>query len=345
MDAFAQQLVNGLTLGSLYALIAVGYTVVYGIVQLINFAHGEIFMIGAFGALSTWLIFFQGNTDLLGAALHDHRRDPRLGHHGRPMERFAYRPLRHAPRLAPLITAIGISVFLQEAVRLFYGKIPFFDFPDAKQRVPFPQIAVVTGPAFQVGGVTIQRSALFTIGCLLMCAAGLLVLRQPHQDRPRHAGRLAGPRHRPPDGHQRRPDHRGRVRRRRHARRRRRRRAGPAGHQHQLPDGLPRRPEGVHRRRPRRHRQRLGRRRRWARPSASSRRWPCSSSRAPSAAARGRTSGRSASSSWSWSSDRRASSARRWWTGHEQALASRTTSGPHEHASQGPRGSPSPAAR
>ena len=61
MDAFAQQLVNGLTLGSLYALIAVGYTVVYGIVQLINFAHGEIFMIGAFGALSTWLIFFDGN--------------------------------------------------------------------------------------------------------------------------------------------------------------------------------------------------------------------------------------------------------------------------------------------
>ena len=60
MDAFAQQLVNGLTLGSLYALIAVGYTVVYGIVQLINFAHGEIFMIGAFGALSTWLIFFEG---------------------------------------------------------------------------------------------------------------------------------------------------------------------------------------------------------------------------------------------------------------------------------------------
>ena len=69
------------------------------------------------------------------------------------MERFAYRPLRNAPRLAPLITAIGISVFLQEAVRLFYGKIPFFDFPDAKQRVPFPQIDVVTGPAFQIGGV------------------------------------------------------------------------------------------------------------------------------------------------------------------------------------------------
>ncbi len=64
-------------------------------------------------------------------------------------------------------------MFLQEAVRLFYGEVPFFDFPDAKQRVPFPQIAVVTGPAFQIGGVTIQRSALFTIGCLVMCAAGL----------------------------------------------------------------------------------------------------------------------------------------------------------------------------
>ena len=158
MDAFAQQLVNGLTLGSLYALIAVGYTVVYGIVQLINFAHGEIFMIGAFGALSVWLIFFQGNTALwvlpfmiIGAILASVTTAVL-------MERIAYRPLRNAPRLAPLITAIGISVFLQEAVRLFYGRMPFFDFPDAKQRVPFPQIAVVTGPAFEVAGVTIQRS-------------------------------------------------------------------------------------------------------------------------------------------------------------------------------------------
>ena len=173
MEAFAQQLVNGLTLGSLYALIAVGYTVVYGIVQLINFAHGEVFMIGAFGALSTWLVLFKGQTGLwvlpimiigamaasVGTAV--------------LMERVAYRPLRGAPRLAPLITAIGISVFLQEFVRLFYGKIPFLDFPDAKQKVPFPQIDFVTGPAITLGGVTIQRAALFTIGCLLMSAAAL----------------------------------------------------------------------------------------------------------------------------------------------------------------------------
>ena len=64
MDQFFQQLVNGLTLGSLYALIAVGYTVVYGIIQLINFAHGEVFMIGAFGALSTYLLFFDGQTQV-----------------------------------------------------------------------------------------------------------------------------------------------------------------------------------------------------------------------------------------------------------------------------------------
>jgi branched-chain amino acid transport system permease protein len=173
VEAFAQQLVNGLTLGSLYALIAVGYTVVYGIVQLINFAHGEVFMIGAFGALSTWLVLFKGQTGLwvlpimiigamaasVGTAV--------------LMERVAYRPLRNAPRLAPLITAIGISVFLQEFVRLFYGKIPFLDFPDAKQKVPFPQIDFVTGPAITLGGVTIQRAALFTIGCLLMSAAAL----------------------------------------------------------------------------------------------------------------------------------------------------------------------------
>jgi branched-chain amino acid transport system permease protein len=107
-------------------LIAVGYTVVYGIVQLINFAHGEIFMMGAFGALSTYLLITAGNGSLatwlllpmliggmavsIGAAL--------------ATERFAYRPLRNAPRLAPLITAIGVSVFLQEFVRLFYGRIP-----------------------------------------------------------------------------------------------------------------------------------------------------------------------------------------------------------------------------
>jgi branched-chain amino acid transport system permease protein len=171
VDQFFQQLVNGLTLGSLYALIAVGYTVVYGIVQLINFAHGEVFMIGAFGALSTYLLFFDGQTGvwilpiiIVGAMIAS------VGT-AVLMERVAYRPLRNAPRLAPLITAIGISVFLQELVRLFYDRIPFANFPSAKQRIPFPQLDVVTGKAAQIGGVTIQRSAIFTILALVACAA------------------------------------------------------------------------------------------------------------------------------------------------------------------------------
>jgi branched-chain amino acid transport system permease protein len=180
VDQFAQQLVNGLTLGSLYALIAVGYTVVYGIVQLINFAHGEIFMIGAFGALSTWLIFFEGETALWTLPIMLVGAIAASVLTAVTMERIAYRPLRNAPRLAPLITAIGISIFLQEAVRLGFNDPTLFlsnwnplDFPSAKQKVPFPQIDVVTGQAFTLGGVTIQRSALFTIGCLVMCAAGL----------------------------------------------------------------------------------------------------------------------------------------------------------------------------
>ena len=163
MNDVLQQLVNGLTLGSLYALIAVGYTVVYGIVQLINFAHGEVFMIGAFGALATWSVLFQGTLALwvlpimmIGAIVASVAVAV-------VMERFAYRPLRHAPRLAPLITAIGVSVFLQEAVRLFY--------PGAKSKLPFPPIDVVTGPALQIGGLTIQRAAIFTIGALVVCAA------------------------------------------------------------------------------------------------------------------------------------------------------------------------------
>ena len=121
MDVFFQQLVNGLTIGMIYALIALGYTMVYGIAQLINFAHGEIFMVGAYIGLliysilnplvdSSWaLIPIFSITMFLTAWL------------GYLIERFAYRPLRDAPRLAPLITAIGISFVLQNAVMLIAG--------------------------------------------------------------------------------------------------------------------------------------------------------------------------------------------------------------------------------
>jgi branched-chain amino acid transport system permease protein len=163
MTDFLQQIVNGLTLGSLYALIAVGYTVVYGIVQLINFAHGEVFMIGAFGALATWTVLFKGESGLWVLPIMILGAVAVFVLTAVVMERVAYRPLRNAPRLAPLITAIGISVFLQEAIRLFY--------PGAKSKLPFPEIDVVTGSALSIGGLTIQRAAVFTVGALLMCAA------------------------------------------------------------------------------------------------------------------------------------------------------------------------------
>ena len=212
-------------LGALYALIAVGYTVVYGIIQLINFAHGEIFMIGAFGAFATWFV-------VPGAAR------PRCGccrscssaawsaavGVALLMERFAYRPLRNAPRLAPLITAIGVSVFLQEAVRLFFGRIP--GFPDSKRAIPFPQIDVVTGAALRLGERDDPAGRAFTLVALVVCTVFLYFFVNKTRTGPRHAGHLAGPRHRPADGHQRRPDHHGRLRRRRRAGGRRRRRAG-----------------------------------------------------------------------------------------------------------------------
>lgn len=165
MTTFLQQLINGLTVGSLYALIAVGYTVVYGIVQLINFAHGEVFMVGAFGSLAVSAYVFHDSTSIwtlpvmIVAAILTSVIVALL------MERFAYRPLRNAPRLAPLITAIGVSVALQEAVRLFY--------PGAKSKVDYPNIDVVTGPAVPLGNVLIQRPTLFIFAALIICAVGL----------------------------------------------------------------------------------------------------------------------------------------------------------------------------
>ena len=116
---FLDQLINGLTLGSIYGLIAIGYTMVYGIIGMINFAHGEIFMIGAFVSLIAILVLAMFGTwvplalliVLLFAML-------LTAVYGWTLERVAYRPLRGSPRLAALITAIGMSIFLQNYVQL-----------------------------------------------------------------------------------------------------------------------------------------------------------------------------------------------------------------------------------
>ncbi|MDJ0937300.1 MAG: branched-chain amino acid ABC transporter permease LivH, partial [Kiloniellales bacterium] len=120
---FLDQLINGLTLGSIYGLIAIGYTMVYGIIGMINFAHGEIFMIGSFLALIAILLFGVTGSwvplSLISVLLLVMVLSMLLtAVYGWTLERVAYRPLRGSPRLAALITAIGMSIFLQNYVQL-----------------------------------------------------------------------------------------------------------------------------------------------------------------------------------------------------------------------------------
>ena len=123
MAYFLQQLVNGLTLGMIYGLIAIGYTMVYGIIGMINFAHGEIYMIGAFIAVITLTIVgLLGVTYVpLALLLVLIAAMGFTAVYGWTLERVAYRPLRHAPRLAPLISAIGMSFFLLNYVAIAQG--------------------------------------------------------------------------------------------------------------------------------------------------------------------------------------------------------------------------------
>ncbi|MDH3672735.1 MAG: branched-chain amino acid ABC transporter permease LivH [Gammaproteobacteria bacterium] len=123
MGYFLQQLINGLTLGMIYGLIAIGYTLVYGIIGMINFAHGEIFMIGAFISIITFLVLGLIGLGWVPLALLIVLLATMLltSVYGWALERVAYRPLRHSPRLAALITAIGMSIFLQNYVQLLQG--------------------------------------------------------------------------------------------------------------------------------------------------------------------------------------------------------------------------------
>ncbi len=130
MDIFLQQILNGLVLGSIYALIALGYTMVYGIMGLINFAHGEVTMIGAMVTITVLGVLANAGVDLPGAVmvlLALMVAIPMCMLLGFTIERVAYRPLRNAPRLAPLITAIGLSIVLQNLAILIWGRnyIPF----------------------------------------------------------------------------------------------------------------------------------------------------------------------------------------------------------------------------
>ncbi|HEX4782512.1 MAG TPA: branched-chain amino acid ABC transporter permease [Usitatibacter sp.] len=123
MDIFLQQIVNGLTLGCVYAVVALGYTMVYGIIQLINFAHGEVVMIGCMVAFSVIVALApMGLPPMLVVTLGTLVAIPVCMGVGYAVERIAYRPLRSAPRLAPLITAIGVSIVLQHLALLVWSR-------------------------------------------------------------------------------------------------------------------------------------------------------------------------------------------------------------------------------
>jgi branched-chain amino acid transport system permease protein len=123
MAYFLQQLINGLTLGSIYGLIAIGYTMVYGIIGMINFAHGEIYMIGAFISIIAFLVLGLVGVSYVPLALVLVLLTTMLftAIYGWTVERIAYRPLRGSFRLAPLISAIGASIFLQNYVQILQG--------------------------------------------------------------------------------------------------------------------------------------------------------------------------------------------------------------------------------
>ena len=165
LQLFFQQLLNGLTLGAIYALIALGYTMVYGVIRLINFAHGEVFIAGAYLALTVilalsgaawpwWLL-------LAAAAIGAMAGCAVLGV---AMDAVAYRPIRSAPRLNAFITAIGMSFFLQNALMLVYG---------ATDR-PFP--SMIPPVRWDIGGVTITLMQVTVWAASAALMAGLRVL-------------------------------------------------------------------------------------------------------------------------------------------------------------------------
>jgi branched-chain amino acid transport system permease protein len=123
MEYFVQQLINGITLGSIYGLIAIGYTMVYGIIGMINFAHGDVFMVGAFIALIAFLALVAIGITAIPVALFLVLLISMglTALYGWTVERLAYRPLRHSFRLAPLISAIGMSIILQNYVQIAQG--------------------------------------------------------------------------------------------------------------------------------------------------------------------------------------------------------------------------------
>ena len=171
------QFVNAMTLGAIYALVALGYTMVYGIIELINFAHGDVFMVGAF--TSMWIM--TGPLGLIDRPINDPLRligilvivfvavMLAMGIVGVIIERFAYRPLRHAPRLAPLITAIGVSFILQNIIQSLFGPSPH---PTPQI---FPKFDFLTIGSMDIFGLHVAGGTLRGLNTFMIVAAIVLM--------------------------------------------------------------------------------------------------------------------------------------------------------------------------
>ncbi len=167
MDTFIQQIINGLVLGSMYALVALGYTMVYGVLNLINFAHGDVLMIGAMVGLTILKLLGVYAPDLPGyaaLAIAIGGAIPACMLVSIIIERVAYRRLRNAPRLAPLITAIGVSILLQTFAMMIWGRSP----------LPFPQL--LSSEPIMIGGAVISQTQLLLLVLAALSMAGLVLL-------------------------------------------------------------------------------------------------------------------------------------------------------------------------
>ena len=160
MDIFLQQILNGLLLGSIYALVALGYTMVYGILGLINFAHGDIVMVGALVALSVITSLGASMPAILVVLIATLAAIIVCVALGLLVERSAYRPLRRAPRLAPLITAIGVSILIQYSAALVWGK----------QYLSMPEIIKPEKIAFGGAQITSTQAFIFVLSLAIMAA-------------------------------------------------------------------------------------------------------------------------------------------------------------------------------
>jgi branched-chain amino acid transport system permease protein len=174
MEYFLQQLINGLTLGAMFGLIAIGYTMVYGILGMVNFAHGEIFMIGGFVSVITFLILGYLGITWVPMALVTMLVMTMLftSLHGWAVERLGYRALRNSNRLAPLISAIGMSIFLQNYVQLLQG---------ARNKALTPLIAGGVELMTSASGFTVKlgymQIVIVAVTTVLMAGFSLLIAR------------------------------------------------------------------------------------------------------------------------------------------------------------------------